>query len=286
MGTIGLQTVRSNRVLLIADAHEDKIIDDDIINTTSASRATLGLNCPFVVQQTQPINMYAEYSSSGRAVGRIEGIDRLVKLILKYRDDFDALALSSTITIPESSAKTYFESNGEIVNPWGGVEAMLTHAISVLFNIPSAHAPSVSEPDTYMEHFGITDPRMSAELISMCFLNCVLKGLHRSPKIICDSSLFGSPDIIDSSDISCLVIPDNCLGLPTLAAIEQGIPVIAVRENKNNMKNDISKLSFANDKFFIVDNYVEAAGVISVLKSGIALSSIRRPFEYTKIIKH
>ncbi|MFC2002561.1 DUF3326 domain-containing protein [Chloroflexota bacterium] len=36
-------------------------------------------------------------------------------------------------------------------------------------------------------------------------------------------------------DISCLVIPDGCVGLPTLAALEQGIPVIAVRENKNRM---------------------------------------------------
>ncbi len=284
MGTIGLQKVRSNRILLIADKHKDKIIDDDIVNTTSAARATLGLNCSFVIQLTQPINMYAEYSSSGRAVGRIEGIDRLIELILKYRKDFDALALSSTIRIPENSEKIYFESKGEIINPWGGVEAMLTHAISALFNIPSAHAPSVSESDSYMKRFGIVDPRMSAEVVSFCFLNCVLKGLHRSPKIICDSSLFSNPNIIDSSDISCLVIPDNCIGLPTLAALEQGIPVIAVKENSNCMKNNLLKLPFSKDKLFIVNNYVEAAGIISVLKSGVTLSSVRRPFGHTKII--
>ena len=285
MGTIGLQKVRSNRVLLIADKHKDKIIDDDIVNTTSAARATLGLNCPVVIQLIQPINMYAEYSSSGRAVGRIEGVDRLIKLILKYQKDFDALALSSTIHIPENSEKIYFESNGKIINPWGGVEAMLTHAISVLFKIPSAHAPAVSESDIYMEHFGIVDPRMAAEVISLCFLNCVLKGLHRSPKIICDSSLFSNPNIIDSSDISCLVIPDNCIGLPTLAALEQGIPVIAVKENSSCMKNNLLKLPFSNDKLFIVNNYVEAVGVISALKCGINLSSLHRPLAFTKIIK-
>lgn len=284
MGTIGLQKVRSNRVLLIADKHKDKIIDDDIVNTTSAARATLGLNCPFVIQLNQPINMYAEYSLSGRAVGRIEGIDRLIELILKYRKDFDALALSSTIHIPENSEKIYLESNGEIINPWGGVEAMLTHAISVLFNIPSAHAPAVSDSDVYMKHFGIVDPRMSAEVISLCFLNCVLKGLHRSPKIICDSSLFSNPNVIDSSDISCLVTPDNCIGLPTLAALEQGIPIIAVRGNHNCMINDLEKLHFKTDKLFIVENYVEAAGIISVLKSGVAPSSVLRPLAHTKIV--
>jgi hypothetical protein len=285
MGTIGLQKVRSNRVLLIADKHKDKIIDDDILNTTSATRATLGLNCPFVIQLTRPINMYAEYSSSGRAAGRIEGIERLIELILKYRKDFDALALSSTIHIPKNSEKIYFESNGEIINPWGGVEAMLTHAISVLFNIPSAHAPAVSESDVYMKHFGIVDPRMSAEVISLCFLNCLLKGLHRSPKIICDNSLFSNPNIIDSSDISCLVIPDNCIGLPTLAALEQGIPVIAVKENYNCMNNDLRRLAFPKDKLFFVNNYVEAAGLISVLKSGLELSSIQRPLPPTNIVE-
>ena len=285
MGTIGLQQVRSNRVLLIADKHKDSIIDDDIINTTSAARATLGLNCPLVIQSTQPINMYAEYSVSGRAVGRIEGIERLIELIIKYRKDFDALALSSTINISDNSEKIYFESKGEIVNPWGGAEAMLTHAISVLFNIPSAHAPAVSESDIYMKHFGIVDPRMSAEVISLCFLNCVLKGLHRSPKIISDSSLFSNPNVINSSDISCLVTPDNCIGLPTLAALEQGIPVIAVKNNCNCMANDLSGLGFPKGKLFFVNNYIEAAGLISVLKSGLELSSLQRPLLPTNIVE-
>ena len=285
MGEIGLHKVRSNRVLLIADKHKDKIIDDDIINTVSASRATLGLNSPFVIQQSNPIKMIAEYSSSGRAVGRVEGIDRLLKIIKKHRNDFDALALSSTISIPESSEKVYFESDGNIINPWGGVEAMLTHAISVLLNIPSAHAPSVSESDVYMKHFGVVDPRMSAEVISLCFLNCVLKGLHRSPKIINDNVLFSNPEVITSKDISCIVIPDKCIGLPTLAALEQGIPVIAVKENSNCMKNNLLKFPFSKDKLFIVNNYIEAAGVISALKSGINLSSLHRPMTFTKIIK-
>lgn len=284
MGTIGLQKVRSNRVLLIADRHKDKIIDDDIINTASASRSTIGLNCPFVIQLSQPIKMYAEYSASGRAVGRIEGIDRLIELAIKYRKDYDALALSSTIHLNKNSEKIYFESHGEIVNPWGGVESMLTHAISVLLRIPSAHAPAVGESDIYMKHFGIVDPRMSAEVISLCFLNCVLKGLHRSPKIISDTTLLSNPNIIDSSDISCLVIPDNCIGLPTLAALEQGISVIAVK-NANCMNNDLRKLEFPKDKLFFVNNYVEATGLISVLKSGLELSSLHRPLHPTNIVE-
>ncbi len=36
--------------------------------------------------------------------------------------------------------------------------------------------------------------------------------------------------LLSVSDISNLVIPDGCVGLPTLAAMKQGIPVIAVEE--------------------------------------------------------
>ena len=33
--------------------------------------------------------------------------------------------------------------------------------------------------------------------------------------------------VLTARNISCLVQPDQCLGLPTIAALEQGIPVIA-----------------------------------------------------------
>ncbi len=286
MGTIGLQRVRSNRVLLIADTHSDEIIDNDIVNAISAARSTIGLNCPKVVQLSPPTKVSAEYTKSGRAVGRIEGLKNLFDVIVNNIDDIDALALSSTINIPENAAEDYFTAKGEIVNPWGGVEAMLTHAISLIFNIPSAHAPSLSNSSLYMKHYGIVDPRMSAEVVSSCYIHCILRGLYRSPKIITNNELFHEPDIISSSDISCLVLPDNCIGLPTFAALEQGIPVIAVRENRNCMRNELDKLPFKTDKLFIVDNYVEAAGIISVLKSGVTLSSVRRPLGDTKIVRN
>jgi len=43
--------------------------------------------------------------------------------------------------------------------------------------------------------------------------------------------------VLTAADVSCLVIPDGCVGLPRLAALEQGIPVIAVKENRNRMRN-------------------------------------------------
>jgi len=80
-----------------------------------------------------------------------------------------------------------------------------------------------------------------------------------------------------------LVIPDGCLGLPTLAALEQGIVVIAVRENRNVMKNDLSLLPWKEGQFHRVENYWEAAGIIAALRAGIAPDSVRRPLGHTRV---
>lgn len=132
--------------------------------------------------------------------------------------------------------------------------------------------------------FGIVDPRMSPEAVSSCFLHCVLKGLYKSPRIITDKILFTHPGVLTAADVSCLVMPDGCVGLPTLAALEQGIPVIAVRENRNRMKNNLQQLPFVAGKLFIVENYLEAAGVMTALKAGVAVSTVRRPLAATKVI--
>jgi len=283
MGAVGLEKVRANRVLLVIDKHEDERICELAINAASAARASLGLDCPLVVKMDPPIKMWAEYSSSGRAVGQIEGLERLYEVLSRHRLEFDAVAISSKIGISKGLFAEYFQSKGDIINPWGGVEAMLTHAVTMLFGVPAAHSPMAEDMDEANTLFGIVDPRISAEAVSTCFLHCILKGLHRSPRIITDRMVFTHPGVLTAADISCLVIPDGCVGLPTLAALEQGIPVIAVKENKNRMKNDLEKLPFGEGKLFIVENYLEAVGLMTALKAGVAPSSVRRPLEQTKV---
>jgi hypothetical protein len=281
MGTVGLQKVRSNRVCLVIDQHQDPRICELVINAASAARATLGLECPFVVKLDPPIRMWGEYSSSSRAVGRVDGLERLCEVLSRRRTEFDAVALGSVIDVPERLQYDYYKSHGEIVNPWGGVEAMLTHAISLMFDVPSAHAPMVESMEILNRDVGVVDPRMSAEVISGSFLYSVLKGLYRSPRIVRDATVLNLPGVLTAADVSCLVIPDGCVGLPTLAALEQGIPVVAVRENRNRMRNDLEALPFAPGKLFVVNNYLEAVGVMTALKAGVAVPSVRRPLAET-----
>ena len=121
--------------------------------------------------------------------------------------------------------------------------------------------------------------------MSTTFLQCTLKGLQRSPRIVADRTGMQRPSVMTAEDVSCLIIPDGCLGLPTLAALEQGIPVIAVRENRNVMRNDLTALPWAPDQLHIVENYWEAAGVIAAMKAGIAPESVRRPMRQADVVR-
>lgn len=283
MGTIGLHKVRANRVMLVLDKHEDKFIYECAINSASAARAALGLDCPLVVLMDDKVLMHALYSSSGRAVGRIEYLERLCEVLQENRNQFDAVALSSLIKVPDNFHNDYFQKE-DMVNPWGGVEAMLTHAVSLIFDVPSAHSPMMTSREIMDLNVGVVDPRKAAEAVSTTYLHCILKGLQRSPRIVRNPSIHGNSGLLTATDISCLVIPDSCVGLPTLAAIEQGIPVIAVKENKNRMRNNLEELPFAPGKFFMVENYWEAAGVMNALKAGVAPESVRRPLAHTTVL--
>ena len=283
MGTIGLVPTRANRVLVILDAHKDDLFVNAAINAVSAARSSYGLVCPEVIKLSPPVRMRAEFTDFGTAAGEISGLERVFAVLNKQEGEYDAVAISSVISVPEEFHQGYFDAAGEMVNPWGGVEAMLTHAVSSRFNVPSAHSPMFETQDIANRDPGVVDPRMAAEAISLTFLESVLKGLHKSPRIVTDSSQIFEPGVISAADVSCLVIPDGCVGLPTLAALEQGIPVVAVRENKNLMENDLTTLPWRSNQLHIVENYWEAAGVLCAIRGGIAPESVRRPMALTRV---
>jgi hypothetical protein len=286
MGTVGLNPVRSNRVLVVIDAHRDALFVNCAVNAVSGARAAYGLSAAEVVCLDPPVELRARFSRSGRAAGSVEQLEGVCDLLEERMGQYDAVALSSVIDVPHDFHQGYFDSAGEMVNPWGGVEAMLTHTLSSMYNIPTAHSPMFESREIANMDPGIVDPRMAAEAVSVTFLQCTLKGLRRSPRIITDAQAMNRPGVFTAADISCLVIPDGCLGLPTLAALEQGIAVIAVRENRNVMKNDLTQLPWSPGQLHVVDNYWEAAGVLAALKAGIAPESVRRPLQPTKLETH
>lgn len=185
MGTIGLRKVRRNRMLLVTERRDDgDWVVDQVVNTVSGARATLGLDCETVVVLDQGLDVRTCYAPSGRATGRLGNLEHLIGLLHERRGDFDVVALATKITPHMDSValhQAYF--NGQGPNPWGGAEAALTHTVSSVLNVPTAHAPTMSDLRLRTEGYGQVEPRKAAEIVSMTYLFCVLKGLHRAPQV-------------------------------------------------------------------------------------------------------
>jgi hypothetical protein len=284
MGSISLRRVRSNRILLVTEEREDgSWAVDQVVNTASAARATLGVDVNVIVLR-RPLSVRMARSKSGRSVGEIDAFGSLFRMLADERPNYDAVALSTKITPPAEAVdllREYYDGEGP--NPWGGVEAALTHAVSFALDVPSAHAPTIEELELLNFAYGRVDPRKAAEAISTSYTFCILKGLRNAPAVVSEPTGVFDPTIVAAEDISCVVIPAGVVGLPTLAALAQGINVIAVRENTNVMRNDLASLPFANGQLWVVDNYLEAAGVVAALRAGVHPAAVRRPLAPTRV---
>src|SRR5262249_24114602 len=90
MGTISLRKVRQNRILVVTEARNDgPWAIDQVVNSTSAARATLGINCTNVVVLKQGMSMTIGRSPSGRSIGEIGGFETLFELLEKMRSSYD-----------------------------------------------------------------------------------------------------------------------------------------------------------------------------------------------------
>ena len=278
MGTVGLSPVRSNRILVVLGSHGDEVFLDSAVNAVNAVRGSVGVDVVEVLVTDPPVRLIAHHTETGRAAGRVQNLEVIHDALESRKGSFDAVAFSSVIEVPKSFHLEYFASGGEMVNPWGGVEAMFTHAVSAMYDIPSAHSPMFESDKIANLRVGVVDPRMAAEAVSLTFLNCILKGLHRSPRLVTEKEAMARHGVLSAEHVSVLVQPDGCLGLPTMAALDQGIRVIAVKENRTIMANDLEQLPWQDGQFWKVENYWEAAGLMLAMRGGVEPLSTRRPF--------
>ena len=275
MGTIGLRPVRSNRLLVLIQDHEDEMFTNAAINSVNAARSSYGLSAQICLVDRE-FRMVSAYSDQGAASGQIYGLERVFDILDRHAGTFDAVAITSVIELSQELHQRYYEEAGDIVNPWGGVEAMLTHAITLGYGVPAAHSPMLESREIADMDFGVVDPRMAAEVVSIAFLQCILRGLQHSPAVV-PIDVHKKGIGLGAADVSCLVLPDRCIGLPTLAALWQGIPVVAVADKTNRMENRLTSLPWREGQFYQVANYLEAAGVVASLRAGLDPNTTKRP---------
>lgn len=282
LGHVGLLKVPSNKIGTFVDSLGIEYLNE-VINTLNAACAVKGLDSSMYRLLEGELGVKIAWTESGCAVGTvlnpeaiIEGVEKLIA--------HGATAVGG-VSVIHGVTKDMFTQHlqGKMPNPSGGIEAIITHLISKIFRIPTAHAPlpyyqAIKEKDIF-------NPRASAEFISTPHYFCVLKGLAKAPHLIPLSDLDHPPShLITLNHIGAIVVPASCLGgIPALAAEFSNIPLIAVRDNTTilNVTND--KMHMKN--VIEVNSYLEAAGVILALREGISLKSLRRPIECVRKVQ-
>lgn len=281
MGSRALLPVRGNRVGVFLESGETDSVEA-AINSVNAAVSCYGLNCPFI--KIIPSAMVADYAvaHSGRITGSLGNLEALDTEVQKHLGEMDCLAIASSIKVPGDISKAYYAGQHSL-NPWGGAEALLTHYIAETYGIQSAHAPMLTAEEQSMMT-GIVDPRLAAEVISLAYIQSVLKGLRKSPRLI-PAERATHMHAITAHGIDALVIPDGCLGLPVLAALHRGTAVIAVRENRNLMRNPLGEIFSSFSNLYFASTYLEACGLLVSIKAGIATRSLCRPLSNTRLYK-
>lgn len=276
---IALQEVINNKIGVIVDRgaiNKDPNCINEIVNTIESLRVIAGINVIGYKITNESIGGHAIQMPSGAFCGEVKNTQTMIEAArdLIYTGA-SAIAIVTHIDIDsmKDDLDKYFKGN--LANPFGGTEALISHTISKIFGIPCAHAPVLSkEEKDYYNQVGIVDPRASSEVVCSSYLGCILKGLHKSPQI----SNFG----ITLSDIKTIIVPYGCCGgIPAIMSQKWNIPLIAVKENKTVLDVTPEKMGFNS---IIVENYWEAIGVVAALKSGISPESLRRPFKSIKEI--
>ncbi len=279
LGHLALLPVRSNRIGTIVDPTGLDYIDH-VVHTLNAARAVKGVSCDTYTVLREKLGVKIEWSETGCAVGTVLNPEAILEAVEFFIER--GMQAIGGVSVIHGVTKEMFVKHlqGEIPNPSGGVEAIITHLISKLFKIPTAHAPlpyyqDVKEKDTI-------NPRASAEFISTPHYFCVLKGLSKAPRLISISTLENVPAHLTSlNQIGAIIMPADALGgIPAFAAEFSNIPLIAVKENQTVLNITNEKMRMLN--VIEVNSYLEAAGVVVALREGISIESLSRPIHVSK----
>ncbi len=283
LGQLHLLPNQVRRLGVLIDRPHNSSYLENSLNAVNAMRAVGGLAIETVHVSEKPLRATTTFTKSGRALGEIDHLEELVSICETMQKTTDAMAITSEIDIPANIRNAYYDSSEQLPNPWGGVEALLTHTVTSFLRTPAAHAPMLTSWENVRVD-GKIDPRDAAETISTTYLCSVLKALAAAPiPIAPDAPTYGA-DRITPSDVSAVVLPAGAMGgIPALAALAQGIPIVAVRENTTLSPVTIHDLLGAtalnNAEVYEVDTYLEAVGVLAALKKRISVPSLRRPIQ-------
>lgn len=281
IGQIHLLPEQTRRLGVLIDKPPTTDLLNNVINAIHACRTVGGLVIDPVWVSEKPFRARVFYSDSGRALGDITGLDRVFDIVREAEQYVDALAITSEIDVSRDLCMDYY-SGKPVANPWGGAEAVFTHAVTTMSGLPVAHAPMLMSWDhTRVE--GTVDPRDAAEVISMTYFCSVLRGLSAAPQPVpADGPTAPGSARLTLEDVGAIVLPASAVGgIPAFAALAQRIPLVLVTENSTISPLCLDDIVESRDphqpEVYVVSNYLEAAGVLTSLRERLNVDAVRRP---------
>jgi len=286
-GEVFLQPVRQQKVGLLLDAGLESDLKKRHLQVVDGCVASLGLDIGPIITTETALSINLEKGLSGSSWGNIEEPDVLLRGAEKLKKA-GATAIAVITRFPDDSddleTKLYRQGHG--VDIIAGAEAVISHFLVKHLLIPCAHAPGLAPlPINYD-----LDPRTSGEEIGYTFLQSVLVGLSRAPDLISKStmqtkenSFFQVKTLLSDRNLGAVVVPEGALGGEAiLSCIQKFIPLIIVsNQSVLNVSSSKMRLDLQTDyqdkKVFYAENYLEAAGLITALRHGINIKSLRRP---------
>ncbi|MFN3360420.1 MAG: DUF3326 domain-containing protein [Pseudanabaenaceae cyanobacterium] len=271
-GRWGLRPTYGNAIGVIFD----RGIEGDLLlrheQAIAAARATLGLEIPQTIVTDSPLGVELRRGSSGATWGTIAHPDSLLRAageLLAADSRIRAMAVVTRFPDePESEMVKKYRS-GQGVDALAGAEAVISHLLTRELELPCAHAPALRPLPLSPE----VDPRACAEELGYTFLPCVLVGLSRAPQIV-SQPRYLLPGDLRSSQINAVIAPYSCCGSPALLAWwEQGTTIVLVRGNTTVLEVLPQDVGI---KAVVVENYLEAIGVLVALKAGVSPRTLLR----------
>ena len=140
LGHLGLLPVQANKIGTFVDVTGIQYTDY-VVNTLNAARAVKGVDCGLYMILREELGVKIQWSETGCAVGTVlnpEALLEAVELLVSM-----GVHAVGGVSVIHGVTKEMFSRHlrGEIPNPSGGVEAIITHLISKIFRIPAAHSP-------------------------------------------------------------------------------------------------------------------------------------------------
>ena len=274
LGNINMIPTKQNKIGVIFDRGINKERLEYEVNVLNALRAFYGCDIVAWTLTDKPVVIKPAVNEYSFSTGTIENLETIIEKAFKLKD-IGVTAIAICCTIPDIElSRDYRMGNG--IDPIGGVESIISHAVSAVTGLVSAHAPVLLSQEV-VDYKKIA-PVSASEYIAQTFLPSVISGLRYVPKIVVGADRSVCPSQQKSfQDIGNIIVPYNAFGSAGVFYLNEIFQnVILIRENKVCLDVNPDHL---NLKSTVCDSYNDLIDAKKIKESGIDVSVLKRPIE-------